>query len=103
MSAIKRLSIIILFFLLVLSIMDDLGKNTSPPVPGTFQRDGEISIAHIKVSAGDTVLSIMEEINDLDTLDIEQIIRDFERLNPGADIHFLVPDDFYYFPLYNEP
>ena len=104
MSTSKRLSILLLFILLIISVVDDLSKQQ--PINDSFikvQEDNDTGIAHIKIKQGDTVLSVTEEINDLDYLDIQQIINDFEKLNPGVDTESLLPNSFYYFPLYNEP
>lgn len=101
MSAIKRLSIVLLIILFMLSIINDLEKNPSLQTEETIVKQ-DIGIAHIKVNYGDTVLSITEEINEMEMLDIEKIVSDFENLNPGVDSQFLIPNEFYYFPLYNE-
>ncbi len=104
MSAMKRFSLTILLLLLLLSVMDDLAKRPSPVnvEPSETENGFSFGIEHIKVRPGDTVLTITEEINDMESLDIEQIIEDFETLNPGTDVDSLIPNTFYYFPLYNE-
>lgn len=106
MSASKRLSLLLLFILLIISVVDDLAKQ-QPTKEGSVrngrQEKQDIGIAHIKIKQGDTVLSVTEEINKLDNLDIQRIINDFEMLNPGVDTEALLPNSFYYFPLYNDP
>jgi hypothetical protein len=52
-----------------------------------------------KVKAGDTVLSIAEKLNDL-TISIQQLIEDFERLNPSTNPHQIRIDETYLFPIY---
>lgn len=101
MSNLKRISLFLLLILFTLSIIDDLSRD--PHVPEYNGIEKEITIAHIKVKPGDTVLSITEEINEVSNLNIEQIITDFEHLNPGTSVEKLIPNSFYYFPLYNEP
>jgi hypothetical protein len=64
--------------------------------------DNISEIAHIKVLPGDTVLSITEEINHIENLNIDKIKKDFTRLNPGVEINALTPHSFYYFPLYKD-
>lgn len=99
MSTLKKYFFIILFILLLLSVMHDLSKENKiyieDPTLGPT-----IEIATIKVNPGDTVLSVVEEINEIESLNIEQIILDFEALNPGVNYKALIPHTFYYFPLY---
>ena len=92
----KKIILILLLFLFLMSIIHDLSK------PETEIEHHRFYIAEIKITPGDTVLSITEEINSLDNLDINKIIADFEELNPGTDYQVLTPNSFYYFPLYNE-
>ena len=105
MSSIKKFSLISLLFLLILSFLHDLSKH-NPVHQEQSSNIADINnteIAHIKIEPGDTVLSITEEVNnDLPSLDINKIIADFQKLNPGADPKSLIPYSFYYFPLYND-
>ncbi|MCG5103062.1 hypothetical protein [Oceanobacillus alkalisoli] len=105
MSTFKRLSLLLLVGLLIISVIDDLSKQQTTNEDNRIEvrNDKDVDIAHIKIEAGDTVLSVTEEINTFDYLDIEQIKEDFAMLNPGVDADSLVPSSFYYFPLYNEP
>lgn len=106
MSAMKRFTIVILLLLFLLSLMDDLSKQPSlvdkKPSEKPVQTEMEAGIAHIKIKPGDTVLSVTEELNDMSVLNIEQIMNDFKRLNPGTDIDSLIPYSFYSFPVYND-
>lgn len=102
MSIIKRLSICLLCILFILGIADDLSRKPSAPPQGSIPAESSIDIAHIKIEPGDTVLSVTEELNELSSLDIPKIIADFKQLNPGEDPDSLVPNSFYYFPLYND-
>lgn len=100
----KRFSLFLLLILFTLSIVDDLSKQPSSQDDRADEMEfTDINIAHIKVKPGDTVLSVTEEINDFNELDIQRILFDFEQLNPGVNIESLIPHSFYYFPLYNEP
>ena len=105
MSSIKKISLILLLLLLILSFLHDLSKQNSVQQEQPLNKADIINseIAHIKIEPGDTVLSITEEVNnDLQSLDINKIIADFQKLNPGADPKSLIPYSFYYFPLYND-
>lgn len=104
MSALKRFSLILLFFLIILSVMDDLSKpkSVTHDKPSESNVHTDYQIAHIKVKPGDTVLSITESINEMDELDIDKIVSDFEYLNPGTTSETIIPHSFYYFPLYND-
>ncbi|MBA2869875.1 hypothetical protein HNQ85_000133 [Anoxybacillus calidus] len=57
----------------------------------------------MKIKAGDTILSIMEkERNGPLPVSIEQLIKDFEALNPGVKTESLQIGKTYKFPVYNE-
>ena len=105
MSTFKRLSLLLLVSLLIISVVDDLSKQQTINEDNRIEagNDKEFEIAHIKIQAGDTVLSVTEEINNFDYLDIDQIMEDFAMLNPGIKAGSLIPNSFYYFPLYKEP
>ncbi|MEC5422240.1 hypothetical protein QGM71_01870 [Virgibacillus sp. C22-A2] len=64
----------------------------------------KFNVIHIKVQPGDTVLSIVEELNEdtLDSLDISQLISDFKMINPNSDPYNLQAHHYYYFPLYTD-
>lgn len=55
----------------------------------------------IEVKAGDTVLSLVEEINkNTPITSIEKVIKDFENLNPNTKADLLQIGKTYQFPLY---
>ncbi|RDW19208.1 hypothetical protein CWR48_09195 [Oceanobacillus arenosus] len=102
----KRLMIYILFFLLCVSIYKDLSLERTPnhEISRTFEQSLQFNytIMQMKITIGDTVLSVTEKINidHINNLDISTIMADFEQLNPTADPYHLEPNTFYYFPLY---
>ena len=68
---------------------------------GAFKEDDTNPFQELEVSAGDTVLSIVEEISPIThTLSISDIIVDFEELNPGEKANSLQIGKRYKFPLY---
>lgn len=112
MQFIKRMSIYLLFLLLFLSIYKDLTtdipKNTPQITVPQNDKVREVRGAtgiKIQVHSGDTVLSVVEQLNkDNQTIktDITRIIADFEKVNPHVDPYNLKSNNFYYFPLYND-
>ncbi|WP_010678136.1 hypothetical protein [Bacillus timonensis] len=55
----------------------------------------------MKVTAGDTLLSIVEELNEGKQItSIESVIKDFEELNPKSKAELLQIGKTYKFPLY---
>ncbi|MDR4888954.1 hypothetical protein RGU12_15700 [Fredinandcohnia sp. QZ13] len=57
----------------------------------------------IKVNAGDTLLSIVEKINEGKQISsIETVIKDFEVLNPDSQAELLKIGKTYKFPLYTD-
>jgi len=108
MQFIKRLSIYLLLILLLVSIYKDLTIDTSKIKSDSkitqFTDASELSGIRIRIDPGDTVLSIVEQINKenhISKIDITQIITDFEKINPDVDPYELKPNNFYYFPLYH--
>ncbi|SDK54336.1 hypothetical protein [Sediminibacillus albus] len=119
MGFFKKTFIFILIILFISSVYKDLTVGT--PVPGkdngtavsmpekpeqssgNKQKETDaFQILEVKVHPGDTVLTIVEDINRRDTqLSIEQVIKDFQTLNPDADPHQIEPDMIYKFPVYN--
>ncbi|GAB3051011.1 hypothetical protein [Virgibacillus ainsalahensis] len=109
MNFFKKFFIYILFILLFISIYQDLSVGTVPEIKkqstDVEQSDEKYDVAHVKLKAGDTVLSIVERINnnELKQVDIEQIITDFQTINPSSDPYQLEQGVYYYFPVYNKP
>ncbi|WP_051681369.1 hypothetical protein [Virgibacillus alimentarius] len=106
----KRICIILFLFLFIMSIYKDLTtgiiKNTlNTKIDTEITEKANIRTAKIKVYPGDTVLSIVEQINNnhhqTPNIDIEQIIIDFKKINPDADPYKLEIFKYYYFPLYH--
>lgn len=56
----------------------------------------------VKVQEGETVLSIVEQINQnsVQTIDIDQVLTDFKKLNPEIKPLDINAGEYYYFPLY---
>lgn len=105
MNFIKRASVYLLIIFLFISIYNDLnGKTQITEESNSNHHNNNIkfTIMHIKVQPGDTVLTIVEEINSnkFSTLDINQILSDFQEINPTVDPYSIQPHSFYYFPKY---
>ncbi|MFC3039076.1 hypothetical protein ACFOGI_02280 [Virgibacillus xinjiangensis] len=106
MSFLKKSFLYIIAMLLCLSIYQDLfsGKSYRPLVEKAPYTDEwkEYEAIQIKAQPGDTVLSVVEKLNSsqADSLDIDQIIKDWRTINPTSNPHELVPSNYYYFPRY---
>ncbi|WP_156290717.1 hypothetical protein [Oceanobacillus salinisoli] len=102
----KKIFIYIIIILLVASIYKDLSLGTEPNenVPTqetTIQINENYSAMKVKVTSGDTVLSIVENINEgKGEIAIDQMMTDFQQLNPEVNPYRLQPNTFYYFPVY---
>lgn len=94
----KRLAILLLLILAVMSIADDL--KTKQPVNNNSNRIQ--ALQEHRVEPGETVLSIAEQIHDghLPNRDISQLLEDFSRYNSNTDPYALVSGRTYYFPIY---
>src|SRR5690625_5763881 len=76
---------------------------SSDLIQQTYHKDNANNLSAIKVRVqhGDTVLSIIEQINhQLPEQDIEQMIIDFRSINPNIDPYNLQGNTIYYFPVY---
>jgi hypothetical protein len=106
----KRFLLYVFIILLFISISKDLEVNDHDQnteminIHSPHQSNADFSIMHIKIEGGDTVLSIVEEINHyhIKKMDLNQIIADFQEINPTVDPYHLQPHIFYYFPVYKE-
>ncbi|GGJ47851.1 hypothetical protein [Virgibacillus salexigens] len=108
MYILKKLAIWLLIILMLSIIYKDISNisitNDGPQLKQ--QKEQPIfSSYHVitkKVQAGETVLSIMEEINQskLNHLNIEKIIQDFQTVNPHTDPFRLEVGKYYHFPAY---
>ncbi len=125
----KKVILFIILLLFVRSVIHDLSVGTfseqvpsnkateessgeksvveSPPIdstkanaPNTMPVDPYQKISYT-VQAGDTVLSITEQINE-GHVPIQQLLLDFEKLNPGANPHEIHIGETYFFPIYNK-
>lgn len=111
MQFIKRMSIYLLFLLLFISIYKDLTTEIPENIPQTtvpqydnIKKVPGVTGIKVQVRPGDTVLSVVEQLNKDNqkiNTDITRIIADFEKVNPHVDPYNLNSHDFYYFPLYN--
>jgi hypothetical protein len=55
----------------------------------------------IKIKPGETVLSVVELIHNGNVpVSIDQIVADFQNLNPNTDVHKIQIGQTYLFPLY---
>jgi hypothetical protein len=54
------------------------------------------------VAPGDTVISIVEKMNDHTTFSIPVMVKDFKALNPGVNPESIQIDKSYKFPLYKK-
>ncbi|GGC91878.1 hypothetical protein GCM10007216_23260 [Thalassobacillus devorans] len=115
----KKFGLFIFILLLLVSLYKDLTVGTTIVRPETEKKPASIeppppSQAEIldpplryeqqvpvKVKTGDTVLSIMEQLHNGDYHhSIEDMLHDFQQLNPGTEPSSLSIDKVYYFPLY---
>ncbi len=104
----------IIVFISIYSIYYDLNIGTLPTntyaqttvaLEDTSQHNPtlEIPAELIVVEPGYTVLSIVEELHaDPINATIQQIVLDFESLNPGTDASKIQTGKAYYFPVYRK-
>ncbi|MBO9129623.1 LysM domain-containing protein [Bacillus sp. 165] len=55
---------------------------------------------NLEVKSGDTVLSVVEQINEKGIPSIEKVVTDFRKLNPNSSPNKLRVGQTYKFPLY---
>lgn len=103
MKTINKCCLFLFIIFLATSIYKDLHLNS----PSTFYENDKIetlsiNVIKVKVKHGETVLSIVENINPMDKerINIQQVMNDFKEANPNADPFQLEADKYYYFPLY---
>ncbi|GGB29191.1 hypothetical protein F3157_00175 [Virgibacillus dakarensis] len=106
----KKSGIYIIIILIIVSIYNDITSGTSLSPTEEPRQTNSVETIHskrfkvikVKVQAGDTVLSIAEEVNStLSALDMNQILADFKLINRTSS-HQLNIGEYYYFPLYTE-
>ncbi|MBU8789442.1 hypothetical protein [Oceanobacillus caeni] len=106
MSFSKRLILYMFIILLVASIYKDLSLgddmiNQYQDIETFITKDSQYTIIKVKVEWGDTVLSIIKDLNEGKIkVPFEKIINDFQELNPNIDPNSMEPENYYYFPLY---
>lgn len=106
MYFIKRLFLYLFIILLLISVYKDIMSGHHIPGDQLVENKQSVSmdfqVTQIKVKPGETVLSIIEKINnhDIQTRSVSQIIDDFKLANPNTDPYQLKAGNFYYFPLY---
>lgn len=108
MTALQKWIIFVVTILIIISIYHDLVNGTAVNSTTVSQQTSteenttkKFHVVKVKVHAGDTVLSIAEEVNgSLETLDMKQIFDDFRLIN-HTDPHNIKTEEYYYFPLYS--
>ncbi|WP_051353124.1 hypothetical protein [Thalassobacillus devorans] len=117
----KKTGLFILIILLLASLYKDLTIGTTinrsdsndklntteiPPPPKAEIIESPLRYNQkvpVKVKAGDTVLSIMEQLHNGEYYHpMKDMLDDFQQLNPGIDPSKLKIDKVYYFPLYEK-
>ncbi|MGO4887187.1 hypothetical protein ACJ2A9_05490 [Anaerobacillus sp. MEB173] len=108
----KRALLFFLFLLLSYSTYYDLTIGTLPTKATTAMavklveeeiNSKEESYKEVKIKPGDTVLSIVEHIHDGPIkASINQIIYDFQLLNPDTNPEEISIGKTYKFPIYNK-
>ncbi|SDD20043.1 hypothetical protein SAMN05421663_107233 [Terribacillus halophilus] len=110
----KRIGIFLFCCALFMSIWKDLTIGSPiPAAPAETKKEEQVTDEKqelteemfqpvlLQVKQGDTLLSIANELNNNDLrVTMEQVIRDFEELNPGKDPYALDAGSAYYFPHY---
>lgn len=106
MNFLKKSFLFSLAILLCASIYHDL---TSGLISTEIEKDVQTPTSNstsyntvkVKLKPGDTILSIVEKYNDTTlTIDVDQIITDFQKLNNDAEPYKLKTNHYYYFPVY---
>ncbi|WP_226036916.1 hypothetical protein [Aquibacillus saliphilus] len=125
MNLFKKICLTVLLILFIISIFKDLTVGTiiqdvipkeEKPIPAqedsSKNPDSTVNYKHPQetdryqvesytTAPGDTVLTIVEALNnDQQAIQMDQIIQDFQILNPEADPHQIKPNTDYLFPLY---
>jgi hypothetical protein len=109
----KRMVGFAILFFIIYIIYYDMSIGTLPIVngEGTTEQVIEVSATEVQssplpfqtveIKAGDTLLSITEELNqDRKDISIMTIIKDFEKINPGVEANSLKIGEVYKIPMY---
>lgn len=93
-----------IIILLAISLYNDLKKESISIVEDEINETVPYRVAKVKLERGDTILTISERLNEdqLSQLSIEQILSDFQQVNPKVDLHSLEVGNYYYFPIYEK-
>ncbi|RLL48065.1 hypothetical protein D8M04_01945 [Oceanobacillus piezotolerans] len=107
MQILKKYILYIAIILLITSVYKDLSLGTNQiehyrsDVILTDKNINNYTIIRLKAESGDTLLSIVESINESKTsLSPEKILTDFMELNPTSDPYHIKVGEWYYFPIY---
>ncbi|HZG60534.1 MAG TPA: hypothetical protein VEY68_08735 [Anoxybacillus sp.] len=106
----KKLTGLLILCFVIYIVYHDVTNGTLPAASTTShiqtvkaENKEALNYKTMKVKAGDTILSIMEkERNGPLPVSIEQLIKDFEALNPGVKTESLQIGKTYKFPVYKE-
>ncbi|WP_026558734.1 LysM domain-containing protein [Bacillus sp. J37] len=105
----KRFSILLLCFFICYIIYYDLKVGTLPvmnktaiesSVPDTNIKDKQALYYEHTVKQGDTVLTITEKYHGTLPISIDQLVKDFEKLNPDVKVEEIQVGTSYFFPDY---
>lgn len=105
----KRLLTVIISLFVLLGIYYDLSRGTLS-VHSNYQSEyaqlEDLTVIEpyieVTIQPGDTVLSIMEQIETPIPVPLDQLVRDFEELNNGVRPELIQIGKTYKFPLYNK-
>ncbi|WP_077327009.1 hypothetical protein [Virgibacillus siamensis] len=109
MNTFVKIGLYTLALLFTASLYKDLTVGT--PIHSDTLKQAEVvsddvinsMAAHVRVMKGETVLSIVEDLNEesIQEININQILNDFKKLNPETKPLEIKAGSYYYFPLYN--
>ena len=98
----RKIIALLAVIIIAISMYYDLKFGTIPAHSIPPQTENSNYYMTVKIKPGDTVLSIMEKLHEnFDSMQIEQIMHDFQLLNPNADPYSLKEGTLYYFPYYD--
>ncbi|ASN05217.1 hypothetical protein [Virgibacillus necropolis] len=101
MNFLKKSLIFVTILLLFASIYHDITSGSISTDKENKEMDKpEDNIVHVQVLPGQTVLSIVEKYSNTNSLNVDQIIKDFKKINPNVEPYQLVSYEYYYFPVY---
>ncbi|TCP31128.1 hypothetical protein EV207_1033 [Scopulibacillus darangshiensis] len=101
----KKLIIISILGLVGWTSYSDMTEGVLPSAD-TGQRKTDVTqtvtipYKNYQVAPGDTVLSVVEKLNPNDTIAIQRMVNDFNKLNPNTDPNHIRIGRSYAFPIY---